>query len=180
MQLALTALDGDVYGNSSKKPRNALWNTWIQLYKAWHVPHLPVTEVNVRFVAASLKAGSYSSAANIFSVAKVEQVQQLGCTISPTAELMIRDALGRSTGVYAGAEPRSLSSLKTFSSLTGLPAPISRPPELRMPWDLVGTLATYSPSAPGSWSEASRQLMQKRATFLCKVLRMTVVATTDT
>ena len=90
---ALSALDNDVYANSTKKPRDAVWSTWQQLCKAWGLPHLPVTEINVRCVGASLKQGAYSSAANVYAVAKVEHIRQLGYVVSPTAELMIKDCV---------------------------------------------------------------------------------------
>ena len=59
-------LENDMYAQSSKKPREALWKTWCTIASAWNLPPVPLTEELVLKVGASFKAGQYRSPQNYF------------------------------------------------------------------------------------------------------------------
>ena len=59
-------LENDMYAQSSKKPREALWKTWCTMASAWNLPPVPLTEELVLKVGASFKAGQYRSPQNYF------------------------------------------------------------------------------------------------------------------
>ena len=59
-------LENDMYAQSSKKPREALWKTWCTMASAWNLPPVPLTEELVLKVGASFKAGQYRSPHNYF------------------------------------------------------------------------------------------------------------------
>ena len=54
-------LENDMYAQSSKKPREALWKTWCIMASAWNLPPVPLTEELILKVGASFKAGQYRS-----------------------------------------------------------------------------------------------------------------------
>ena len=60
-------LENDMYAQSSKKPREALWKTWCIMASAWNLPPVPLTEELILKVGASFKAGQYRSPQNYFS-----------------------------------------------------------------------------------------------------------------
>ena len=60
-------LENDMYAQSSKKPREALWKTWCTMASAWNRPPVPLTEELVLKAGASFKAGQYRSPQNYFS-----------------------------------------------------------------------------------------------------------------
>ena len=65
-------LENDMYAQSSKKPREALWKTWCVMASAWNLPPVPLTEELILKVGASFKAGQYRSPQNYFSRAVQE------------------------------------------------------------------------------------------------------------
>ena len=65
-------LENDMYAQSSKKPREALWKTWCVMASAWNLPPVPLTEELILKVGASFKAGQYRSPQNCFSRAVQE------------------------------------------------------------------------------------------------------------
>ena len=66
-------LENDMYAQSSKKPREALWKTWCTMANAWNLPPVPLTEELVLKVGASFKAGQYRSPQNYFCRAIQDQ-----------------------------------------------------------------------------------------------------------
>ena len=60
-------LENDMYAQSSKKRREALWKTWCIMASAWNLPPVPLTEELILKVGASFKAGQYRSPQNYFS-----------------------------------------------------------------------------------------------------------------
>ena len=67
-------LENDMYAQSSKKPREALWKTWCIMASAWNLPPVPLTEELILKVGASFKAGQYRSPQNYFSRAIQEHL----------------------------------------------------------------------------------------------------------
>ena len=65
-------LEEDMYAQSSKAPRVALWKTWCTMAQAWNLPPVPLTEELILKVGASFKAGQYRSPQNYFSRALQE------------------------------------------------------------------------------------------------------------
>ena len=65
-------LENDMYAQSSKKPREALWKTWCVMASAWNLPPVPLTEELILKVGASFEAGQYRSPQNYFSRAVQE------------------------------------------------------------------------------------------------------------
>ena len=43
-QALIARLEDDMYAQSSKKPREALWKTWCSMASAWNLPPVPLTE----------------------------------------------------------------------------------------------------------------------------------------
>ena len=75
---ALGALINDMYAITSRRPRDALLQTWLRFHKAWFGPKLdqeldgafPLTEEKLVRVSALFKAGAYKSYKNYLSRAK--------------------------------------------------------------------------------------------------------------
>lgn len=73
-QAALEHLVSDMYAATSKKPRDALLNTWVKLHVTWfgreEAPVFPLDEVKLVRVSALFKCGGYKSFKNYLSRAK--------------------------------------------------------------------------------------------------------------
>ena len=75
---ALCTLVNDMYAITSRKPRDALLQTWLRFHKAWFGPSrdqelhgaFPLTEEKLVRVSALFKAGGYKSYKNYLSRAK--------------------------------------------------------------------------------------------------------------
>ena len=74
---AIAELDGDVYAQSSRRPRNSRWATLQKLARgavpAFEV--LPLTRAKVRLLGAAFKAGGYRSGGEYLKVAKSKHLQ---------------------------------------------------------------------------------------------------------
>ena len=62
----IAKLEEDMYAQSSKRPREALWKTWCSMAQAWRLPPIPLTEELIVKVGASFKAGHYKSPQNYY------------------------------------------------------------------------------------------------------------------
>jgi hypothetical protein len=79
---ALRSLHDDTYAATAHGPRASVWRSWVRLHERWFgpdVPPLPLTAMKIQAVAASLKAGGYSSFSNYSARAKAEHLATLDC-----------------------------------------------------------------------------------------------------
>ena len=75
-KIMLANLEADKVARSSTW--HSRWKTWCQFHREWlgeGVPPLPLTMHSISCVAASLKEGCYSSAADYFSTAKAQHLK---------------------------------------------------------------------------------------------------------
>ena len=103
-QALIARLEDDMYAQSSKKPREALWKTWCSMASAWNLPPVPLTEELVVKVGASFKAGHYKSPQNYFSRALQEHRQLTKQHPTPFVQSLIKNvirSITRGTGPTA-------------------------------------------------------------------------------
>ena len=81
--VALRSLQVDTYAATAHGPRASVWRSWIKLHTRWFgsdLPPLPLTVMKIQAVAASLKAGGYSSFSNYGARAKANTWPPLTAT----------------------------------------------------------------------------------------------------
>ena len=98
----IARLEDDMYAQSSKKPREALWKTWCSMAAAWDLQPVPLTEELVIKVGASFKAGHYKSPQNYFSRALQEHRQMTKQHPTPFVQALIKNVI---RSITRGAGP---------------------------------------------------------------------------
>ena len=145
---AIQILEQDRFANSSRAPRNAWWDTWCEIARAWGLPPLPVTPELVQKIAASFKAAGYRSAALYFHVAKQTHLQQYGAPINIYTKQCIKDyirSITRGLGTDQMKTGFFLENLyTTWSTYAGVPS--DEMEEQVESW-------RFSPGAPSWWRQ---------------------------
>ena len=62
------------YANNTGATRDSRWGLWVRLSEQWQLPPFPLTIELVSAIGASLKAGGYRSAAQVFGMARQQHV----------------------------------------------------------------------------------------------------------
>ena len=122
-QALIARLEDDMYAQSSKKPREALWKTWCSMASAWNLPPVPLTEELVVKVGASFKAGHYKSPQNYFSRALQEHRQLTKQHPTPFVQSLIKNvirSITRGTGPTAFKDSFEVELLNRAYDLNSL------------------------------------------------------------
>ena len=119
----IARLEDDMYAQSSKKPREALWKTWCSMAAAWNLQPVPLTEELVIKVGASFKAGHYKSPQNYFSRALQEHRQLTKQHPTPFVQSLIKNvirSITRGTGPTAFKDSFEVELLNRAYDLNSL------------------------------------------------------------
>ena len=90
-QKALDFLEQDIVARSSHPAIQSRLRTWRALCAAWEVTPFPISFLNVKAVAASLKWGGYRSAQLYFQAAIGHQTRSLQVPVDPFLKALIKD-----------------------------------------------------------------------------------------
>ena len=114
-QKALNFLEQDIVARSSHPAIQSRLRTWRALCAAWEVTPFPLSYLNVKAVAASLKWGGYRSAQLYFQAAIGHQTRSLQTPVDPFLRALTKDvcrSIRRGLGPSAlkeGFDPTVLS-----------------------------------------------------------------------
>ena len=114
-QRALDFLEQDVVAKSSHPALQSRIRTWRALCAAWEVPPFPLSFLNIKAVAASLKWGGYRSAQLYFQAAISHQTRSLQIPVDPFIKATIKDmcrSIKRGLGPASLKEGFDISILK--------------------------------------------------------------------
>ena len=174
-QSLIARLEDDMYAQSSKKPREALWKTWCSMASAWNLPPVPLTEELVVKVGASFKAGHYKSPQNYFSRALQEHRQLTKQHPTPFVQSLIKNvirSITRGTGPTAfkdSFEVELLNRAYDLNSLRREPHHWSEDPShsrdatLICCWWLLRGIEAAAASTKHVWRQNTRD---ERTTFI--------------
>ena len=114
-QKALEFLEQDIVARSSHPALQSRLRTWRALCAAWELAPFPLSFLNVKAVAASLKWGGYRSAQLYFQAAIGHQTRALQIPVDPFIRALVKDVC---RSIRRGLGPASLKEGFDFSVLT--------------------------------------------------------------
>ena len=124
-QSALEKLVDDMYASTSKKPRDALLNTWVKLHTAWFgetgEPPFPLDEAKIVRVSALFKNGGYKSYKNYLSRAKDRRLQlgyQWSENLNRKAQKCTRSVI---RGLAGATRSEAFDLIAVHQALDGIP-----------------------------------------------------------
>ena len=114
-QKALDFLEQDIVARSSHPAIQSRLRTWRALCAAWEVTPFPLSFLNVKAVAASLKWGGYRSTQLYFQAAIGHQTRSLQLPVDPFLKALIKDVC---RSIRRGLGPSALKEGFDISVLT--------------------------------------------------------------
>ena len=127
---ALNELSRDEYGNSSRGPRDARWDTWTKIANSWDCDPLPLDVELCQKIAASMKKAGYKSASLYFNTAQQQHILAGFPALEPRVRLCIKNSLRSIARGLGGSEQKMGFALENITTGLG-PNPPDWWPELK-------------------------------------------------
>ena len=89
----LALVEDNKYAASSKRPREAKWNTWCKFADHWNLPPLPMNVELVKATAACFLAGQYRTPDQYFAIARQKHIETYKTKPSQAVELEITNSI---------------------------------------------------------------------------------------